>query len=174
MDPERIAPIIVPTGWDAQRDCDYFEARWRPDPTCTDVLWRMMRFHFGVFQSTLDAGLYYFQRKDATLVHIEPRCLTPLEKIEVFFEVARTSYYVASFKERLLEDLQACDFTERERQRVLREYRLARDGAWMYPVIELIDYLGGCGVHLDETMQCETEDYREVKRDFLDERGSEE
>ena len=118
----------------------------------------MMRFHHGNFVDALDSSLQYFHRQDATLVHVEAGSLTSLEKIAALQEFAHTSRHVAHFRERLLDDLRACEFTERERARVLGAYRLAGEQAWMYPVVELIDYLGGAGVFLDETRRCEAYD----------------
>ncbi len=169
MSQEAFAPIVLPAGWDAQKDCEHFEERWDPDPTYAKGLWRMMRFHFGYFATTLDASLYYFGRKDATLVHVEPRCLSTAEKIEILQEVARTSELVAHYRDRLIEDLRHCEISENERQRVLREYRLARDGAWLYPVIEVIDYLGDAGTYLLETMDAENGDFQRIADERFEE-----
>ena len=139
-----------------------FEDRWQPRPSYTDALWGAMRFHHGVFARTLDESLRYLRRRDATLVHVEPRCLTPAEKIGVLLEVARSGASVAGYRERLVAALTACESAESERQRVVREYRLAGEHAWMYPVVEAIDRIGDAAFELDETMYCENEDYRQM------------
>ena len=159
----------MPADWDEQKDCDHFDERWTPEPSYATMLWAMMRLHGGLFAAALDASLAYFQRKDATLVHVEPLCLSAREKIEALLEFAQASPRAAHFRERLLADLQACEFTERERERVLREYRQARDGAWMYPVVEVIDYLGDAAVYLNETMGAENEDFESVMRRLQEE-----
>lgn len=167
--PDAFQPIVLPADWDEQKDCDHFLERWEPEPSYATVLWAMMRLHGSLFAAALDASLAYFQRQDATLIHVEPRCLSAREKIEALLEFAQASTRVAHFRNRLLADLQACEFTERERERVLREYRRARDEAWMYPVIEVIDYLGDAGVYLNETMGAENEDFESVLRRLQEE-----
>lgn len=120
-----------------------------------------MRFHHGVFVRTLDSTLDYLRRRDATLVHVEPRCLSPAEKIEALLEIARASTVVAGYRERFVEALVECEFAEGERRRVLGEYRRAGEHAWMYPVVEAIDLIGDAAFLLDEAMLCENTDYRE-------------
>lgn len=159
-------PISLPAGWDAARDCAYFEERWEPVPSYTEALWEWMRFHHGNHVRALDLALCYFRRHDARLVDTDPGCLTPGEKIAILQEIAATSPRVAGYRGRLLEALAECAFAQAERGRVLEEYRLAGEHAWMYPVIEAIDYLGGSALELEETMACETEDFQAFKAHF--------
>ena len=169
VEPDRFPPIIVPAHWDAQQDFAYFDERWSTKATTyTEALWRMMSFHCSCFMRTLDGSLHYFQVKNWVALPTDPRCLTPAEKIEILRDAARSSPALAQYRERLLEDLEGCARVEHERQRVLREHRLAGEQAWMYPVIELIDYLGDMAAELEETMHCELEDYRMVAEEFFD------
>jgi hypothetical protein len=161
---EPLIPITIPPDWDAEKDCEYVEKNlYSADPASsyTTALWDAMRFHYGEFVHTLNASLAYFCRHDARLTRIEPSCLTAAETIAALIEVAKTSNLVASCRERLLEVLAACEFTEAERHRILKAYRLAGDHAWMYPVIELLDWIGYSNCLLDQTM-LQNDDYREL------------
>ena len=159
----RLLPISVPAGWDGEKDCTHFEERWEPVPSYATALWEWMRYHYGEYVQTLDAASRYFRQKDATLVDVDLRCMTPLEKIAALLEIAKGSRQVAPYRSRLLEDLSDCQLAETERERVVKEYRLAGDHAWMYPVIEAVDYLGTAAFLLEETMACENEDYHRFK-----------
>ena len=164
-----LIPIALPIGWDAAQDCAYLEERWEPVPSYTAALWEWMRFHHGCYVRTLDTALHYFRRQNPTLVEIDLSCLTSGEKIAILQEIAASTPFVAAYRPRLLEALAECEFAEAERGRVLRDYRLAGEHAWLYPVIEVIDYLGTASLDLDETMVCENEDYRAFKACFAEE-----
>ena len=154
---DEYVPIVLPAGWNTEKDCAYFESRWHPEPTYTDALWRFMRFHHGIYVETLDTALRYFRDHDAALVFIEPSCLTPLEKIRILSEIAGQSARAVTYRSRLVDALRACAISERERMRVLREYRAAGEHAWMYPVVAVIDYLGASAYELEECLVCEDE-----------------
>jgi hypothetical protein len=156
---ELLPTIVVPADWNAQKDCEYFEERWKPLPTYTEALWHWMRFHHGFLVKTLSRSLRYVHERDATLVYIDPLCLSAGEKIEVLLKIAATSAVVAGYRRRLQDHLRICEFAERERRRVVRAHSLAGEHAWLYPVIEAIDYIGHAAFLLDETMACENDDY---------------
>ena len=154
--------IHLPVGWNAEKNCEYFNERWHPQPSYAEALWRWMRFHYGCFDQALTQALRYLHERDATRVWIEPSCLAADEKIEILLGIAETSNVVAAYRPRLLDHLHACRFAESERRRIVRAHYLAGEQAWLYPVVEVIDYIGDAAFLLRETMMCENADYRQA------------
>ena len=152
-----LGTITLPPDWDEEKDCRYFLERWAPDPSYTQSLWEWMRFHYRDYARAINAALRCSRSCDAALTHIEPMCLTPVEKIRIVLDSVRGKPQLFTDPARLIEDLQACEVVEGERARILDEYRRAGDSAWMYPVIELIDYLGAAAAELGETVERENE-----------------
>ncbi len=161
-----LEPISLPASWDAARDCAYFDERWDAVPSYAAALGEWMRFHHGAHVRTLNTALRYFRGHDADRADMALGGLTPGEKVALLQEIAARSPRVAAYRPRLLETLVGSAFAEAERVRVLGEYLRAGEHAWMYPVIEAIDYVGTAAVELDETLNCETEDYRMFKARF--------
>ena len=149
--------ITLPPRWNARKDCRHFAERWDPDPSYTEALWERARFHHRNFLHAIERALRCAGACDATLTHIEPCCLTPAEKIDIVLGSVRSRPRVFVDPGRMLKYLLAGQFVEKERARVLREYRLAGDQAWMYPVVELIDYFGDVAAELRDTVKCEKE-----------------
>ena len=141
-------PITLPPNWNARKDFAYFEDRWNPNPSYTEVLWYKMRFHNGFFKFTLTRTLQYLYRRNAKCVQIEPSCLSVAEKIEILFELAEVAPAVQLYRQGLLDNLRNCQFAESERQRIVRAHRLAGQ--------------------LDEIMRIETKDYDPSGRAYID------
>lgn len=154
--------ITLPPDWDEQKDCEYFEDRWRPNPSYTTALWGWFLFHYEGFLHTLEAAIAYFRRHDASLVFVPSICLSVSEKLAFLRALAESHPLAAHFRERLVEAIDACEAMESERARVLKEYQTAGDDGWLYPVVALADYVGGAHSLLDEAMACENDDYREL------------
>lgn len=168
MESDRLLPITLPAGWTAEQDLAYLEERWDPVPSHAEALARRLDFHFDGFQAALDHCLRYFQARRLTDWRLRPRCLPPAEQIELLVDLVRRRPEVAPFRARLLEDLSACAHSERERARILREHRLAGERTWLYPLVELADYLGGAGIFLEETMRCEAPGYQALIQDLAE------
>ena len=148
--------ICLPPDWNAQKDYDHFIALLgHPPGSHTEALWELVRFHYDNLRATVEQTLRCAYTCDATLPCIEPSCLTSLEKIEAVLDSVRRRPQVYADPPRLLEYLEACRFAEHERARVLRDYRLAGDQAWMYPIMELLDMIGGVAADLRDTVRHE-------------------
>jgi hypothetical protein len=158
-------PILLPTGWTAQKDFEAYEERWgEPEGDYFGaVLGRVAENYRGLIE-VVDAALAYFQRRDNRLVPVHPKTLLVCEKLMKLSTITNMRKATYNYKNRFAEHLLNAIWVDNERRRVLETYYLGEERSWLYPLCELADYLACAAWELDEGMMCEHDDYDDASR----------
>lgn len=154
-----LIPIITPLNWTADQDLEYYEERWgETNDYAKSALWRVTA-SYAELQDAVDKALSYFVRKDQRLEPVHPGTLTLAEKLQRLSVLTSNQGNDYDYKGRFAQHIQACEWADAERQRVMMTYYAGGEGTWLRPLCELADLLASAAYSLDEGMKCEHPDY---------------
>ena len=156
-----IEPIILPRDWTPQKDFEAYDSTFgKPDGDYFSAVLRRVAEGYRELNEAADAALAYFQRKDHRLKPVHPEALPLFEKLLRLSLINDKRKATYRYKARLTEHLQTAIWVDNERRRLLANYYLAEEGAWLAPLCELADYLSVAAIELEEAMVCEHDDYK--------------
>ena len=160
-----LSPILLPTGWTAEKDFEAYEYRWgEPEGDYFGAVLGRVAENYRELVKVVDAALAYFQSTDHRLVPVHPETLPLCEKLTRLSAITNMRKATYRYKSRFAEHLHNATWVDNERRRVLENYYLGEERSWLYPLCELADYLACAEFELDEAMMCEHDDYDDASR----------
>jgi hypothetical protein len=157
-------PIAAPPGWTAEQDIQEYVARFGDADNYFEAVQERIEAAQNNLNEAVDLGLRYFGEAPIYIAAAElPGKILALrghllKDPQLRAKNGPPEEYVSRFEEHL----RLCQFAHREYVRLAPMLDRSDEQNWLFPLYDLCDWMNGAALQLEEGLDCEHPDFRQV------------